>query len=306
MDGMEKCSICPRECGIDRRILTGGCGVKDKLRVARAALHFWEEPCISGTRGSGTVFFSGCSLRCVYCQNQEISRGMAGREISPERLTEIFFELEEKGANNINLVTADHFLPVIRKSVIAAKDQGIRIPFLLNTSSYLKVDLLKEMEGLIDLYLPDFKYIREEDSIRYSRAPGYPEIAKQAVSEMVRQQPKLEYGDDGAPEMLLRRGVIVRHLLLPGMLIQAKMIVRYLYETYGDRILISLMSQYTPDHSLLGEKFPEIDRKVTGREYGSLVDFARNLGITNGFVQEGEAADESFIPPFDETGVLRE
>ena len=342
----KNCILCPRKCGIDRTERPGACGVGDRLRVARAALHFWEEPCISGTKGSGTVFFSGCNLGCVYCQNRAISRGQAGREITPERLTEIFFELEARGANNINLVTGDHFLPTIAGAVEAAKQRGIGIPFLLNTSSYLCVDTLKRMEGLIDIYLPDFKYIRDQDAVRYSRAPGYPEAARAAIAEMVRQQPECAFTDEAEeggegkkekhaegkkenhaeekkdnhgegrsgfdPEQkemtdakirVLTRGVVVRHLLLPGQLIQAKMIVRYLYETYGDRIFISLMSQFTPDHEALAEHFPELDRKVLGREYRSLVDYAAGLGVTNGFMQEGEAASDSFIPAFDDTGV---
>ena len=327
----ENCRFCPRSCGIDRGSIPGACGVSSTLKVSRAALHLWEEPCISGTKGSGTVFFSGCSLGCVYCQNQAISRGKAGKEIAPERLTEIFFELEAQGANNINLVTADHFLPTVADAVEAARDQGIGIPFLLNTSSYVHVDTLKRMEGLIDIYLPDMKYIRDEDAIRYSRAPGYPEAAKAAIAEMVRQQPECVFVEEGSLAkkkeengimtpgqdeqrtgksnesagviMVLQRGVVIRHLLLPGQLIQAKLIVRYLYNTYGDQVYLSLLNQYTPDHNLLAEDYPEIDRKVTEQEYHSLIEFAAELGVTRGFMQEGEAADESFIPEFDCRGV---
>ena len=314
----EACRLCPRQCGINRTVQKGACSVGDTLRASRAALHFWEEPCISGTRGSGTVFFSGCTLRCVYCQNYAISHAAAGQEITPGRLTEIFFELEEQGANNINLVTADHFLPTIAGSIEAAKQGGLRIPVLLNTSSYIGVEILKRMEGRIDIYLPDFKYIREADAVRYSRAPGYPEAAKAAIAEMVRQQPECtfvresdrketvwkgeEAGTDGEVPVLTH-GVVVRHLLLPGLLIQSKLILRYLYETYGDRIFLSLMSQYTPDHERLAEKYPEIDRCVTGREYRSLVDYAAGLGVTRGFVQEGDVAKESFIPLFDGSGI---
>ena len=295
------CHLCPRDCGIDRNNGPGACGVGSMLKVARASLHMWEEPCISGREGSGTVFFSGCSLKCVYCQNRAISRGESGREITVERLTEIFFELEQQGANNINLVTGDHYLPVIAAAIEAVRRRGIGIPFLLNTSSYVHVDTLKMMEGLIDIYLPDFKYIRGRDAERYSRAPGYPDIAKAAIAEMVRQQPECVFSAE-RPD-LLSRGVVVRHLLLPGQLIQAKLIVNYLYNTYGDRIYISLLSQYTPDHTVLGKDYPEIDRRVTEHEYRSLVDYASGLGITKGFVQEGEAADESFIPEFDCRGV---
>ncbi|MBR6172189.1 MAG: radical SAM protein [Eubacterium sp.] len=318
-DAYNPCRLCPRECGINREKRPGACGEGITLRLARAALHFWEEPCISGRGGSGTVFFTGCNLGCVFCQNRDISQkpagsgdsrdsgivkqgmtGPKGKEISPERLTEIFFSLEAQGAHNINLVTGDHFLPTIRQAVEEAKRQGIGIPFLLNTSSYLKVDTLKRMEGLIDIYLPDFKYIRDREAIRYSRAPGYPEAAKAAVAEMVRQQPECIFSPDGE---ILQRGVVVRHLLLPGQLIQAKLIVRYLWETYGDRIYISLLSQYTPDREVLKDRFPEICRTLTGREYKSLVDYAAELGITKGFVQKEGAADESFIPLFDGTGL---
>ena len=324
-ENYDNCKLCPRNCGIDRGSTHGACGVSSTLKVSRAALHMWEEPCISGTRGSGTVFFSGCSLGCVYCQNQAISRGKAGKEIAPERLTEIFFELEEQGANNINLVTADHFLPTVAGSIENAKAQGIRIPFLLNTSSYVRVDTLKRMEGLIDIYLPDMKYIRDADAVRYSRGPGYPEAAKAAIAEMVRQQPECvfrpeeeivltvgskvdERYTEGTKESeeeirILQKGVVIRHLLLPGQLIQAKLIVSYLYRTYGDSVYLSLMNQYTPDHNLLAENYPETDRKVTEQEYHSLIEFAAELGVTRGFMQEGEAADESFIPEFDCRGV---
>ena len=300
MSDYTACRLCPRDCGIDRNKIPGACKVTSGLKAARASLHFWEEPCISGKNGSGTVFFSGCNLGCVYCQNIEISRGNAGKEITPERLTEIYFELEEQGAENINLVTADHFLPTIAGTIEAAKKEGLKIPFLLNTSSYVKVDTLKKMEGLIDIYLPDFKYIRDEDAIRYSRAPGYTEAAKAAIGEMVRQQPKCLYKPENG---LLSRGVVVRHLLLPGLLIQAKLILSYLYRTYGDRIIYSLLNQYTPNPELLSENYPEINRKVTEYEYHSLMEYAAELGIKNGYIQTGEAAGESFIPAFDLRGI---
>ena len=300
MSDYTACRLCPRDCGIDRNKIPGACKVTSSLKAARASLHFWEEPCISGKNGSGTVFFSGCNLGCVYCQNIEISRGNAGKEITPERLTEIYFELEEQGAENINLVTADHFLPTIAGTIEAAKKEGLKIPFLLNTSSYVKVDTLKKMEGLIDIYLPDFKYIRDEDAIRYSRAPGYTEAAKAAIGEMVRQQPKCLYKPENG---LLSRGVVVRHLLLPGLLIQAKLILSYLYRTYGDRIIYSLLNQYTPNPELLSENYPEINRKVTEYEYHSLMEYAAELGIKNGYIQTGEAAGESFIPAFDLRGI---
>lgn len=297
----KKCRLCPRDCKADRTKGTGYCRVGNELIVSRAALHMWEEPSISGQHGSGTVFFSGCNMGCVFCQNKAISRGEAGKTISAERLVDIFFELESQGANNINLVTGDMFVPTIRTAIEKARAKGIGIPFLFNTSSYLTVDTVRGLEGLIDIYLPDMKYIRDEDAIRYSNAPGYTEAAKAAIEEMVRQCPKCEFGDYNGESGLIRKGVVVRHLLMPGMLIQAKLIVRYLYEHYGDRIFISLMNQYTPNGELAG--FSEIDRQVTEREYESLLDYAAEIGVTNGYMQVGETAKESFIPEFDLRGV---
>ncbi len=293
----KSCLLCPRRCGVDRNKTSGYCREKSTLHVARAALHMWEEPPISGTKGSGTVFFSGCNMGCVFCQNRKISRGEVGKEITKGRLVEIFFELKEKGALNINLVTGDMFVPTIADAIEYAKREGIDIPFLFNTSSYICVETIKRLEGLIDIYLPDLKYIREEDAIRYSNAPGYPEAAKSAIAEMVRQQSKCVFDGEG----LLKKGVVVRHLLMPGMLIQAKLITKYLYDTYNDSIYVSLMNQFTPNGELLN--YPEIDRKVTKNEYDSLVEYAVNLGLTNGYVQEGETALESFIPDFDLQGV---
>lgn len=261
----------------------------------------WEEPCISGMNGSGTVFFSGCNMGCVFCQNKKISRGETFKEITIDRLTDIFFELEDKGANNINLVTGDMFIPSIRIAIERAKDRGIGIPFLFNTSSYLSLDAVKSLDGLIDIYLPDMKYIREQDAIKYSRAKGYVEAAKDAIDEMVRQCPECIFETHNGDENILQKGVVVRHLLIPGMLIQAKLIVKYLYGKYGDRIYISLMNQFTPNGEL--ENYPEIDRKVTKREYDSLIDYSAEIGVKNGYMQVGETAKESFIPNFDCEGV---
>ncbi|MBE5856778.1 MAG: radical SAM protein [Lachnospiraceae bacterium] len=299
----ENCTLCPRNCGVNRNETIGYCREKSVLHVARAALHMWEEPCISGISGSGTVFFSGCNMGCVFCQNKAISRGETGKYIDEARLADIFFELEDKGANNINLVTGDIFIPTIISAIEEAKKRGIKIPFLLNTSSYTNIETLKALEGLIDIYLPDFKYIREEDAIKYSNAPHYPNVAKAAIEEMIRQQPECIFGDEPqGVEHLLKKGVIVRHLLMPDMLIQAKLIVRYLHEKYKDQIYLSLMNQFTPNESL-SKSHPEISRKVTEAEYNSLVDYAANLGITKAYIQEGDTAEESFIPQFDCTGV---
>ncbi|WP_330375741.1 radical SAM protein [Butyrivibrio proteoclasticus] len=316
----EACKLCPRKCGVNRYETKGYCNEGAALHVSRAALHMWEEPCISGANGSGTVFFSGCNMGCVFCQNRMISRGEIGKVISTDRLVEIFWEQKERGANNINLVTGDMFIPTIVTAIEKAKSDGFDLPFLLNTSSYLEVDSVKMLDGLVDIYLPDFKYIRDEDAVKYSNARGYVEAAKAAIDEMVRQCPVTEFvvekNDSGSvnrnaegestsdysdENKIMAKGVVVRHLLMPGMLIQAKMIVKYLYERYGDKIYISLMNQFTPNGELA--QFPEINRKVTDRDYDSLVDYAANLGVTKGFMQVGETAKESFIPDFDMSGV---
>ncbi|WP_029231979.1 radical SAM protein [Butyrivibrio sp. VCB2006] len=312
----KNCRLCPRKCGLDRTVATAFCREKSDLHVSRAALHMWEEPCISGNNGSGTVFFSGCNMGCVFCQNKAISRGQVGKYISVDRLVDIFFELEDKGANNINLVTGDMFVPTIRVAIEKARNRGIGIPFLFNTSSYLELQTVKSLDGLIDIYLPDFKYIREEDAVRYSKAHGYVDAAKRAIDEMVRQCPeciferekRLDVSNAIEPQKdttndteIMKKGVVVRHLLMPGMLIQAKMIVRYLYEKYGDSIYISLMNQFTPNGEL--SEYPEIDRKVSDRDYDSLIDYAAQIGVVNGFMQVGETSKESFIPEFDCYGV---
>ena len=292
------CRLCPRECGADRAAARGRCGVGSTLKVARAALHYWEEPCISGEEGSGTVFFCGCSLGCVYCQNREISSGEAGKEISIERLGRIFLELQAKGANNINLVTAGHYLPQAAAALRLAAGQGLAIPVVYNSGGYESARELRRLEGLVDIYLPDFKYMDSAAAGRYSNAPDYPEAAKKALAEMVRQQGRPRFDGRG----MMTAGVIVRHLMLPGMLEDSKAVIRYLYETYGDAIYISIMNQYTPMPGI-GEKYPELSRALTQEEYDEAVDFALELGVENGFIQEGGTVSESFIPPFDAEGV---
>ena len=292
-----KCSLCPRMCNIDREVTTGYCGVKNTLRVARAALHFWEEPCISGEEGSGAVFFTGCNLRCVFCQNYQIARAEQGKEITVERLSEIFLELQEKKANNINLVTATHYVPQVVEALKMAKLQGLHIPVVYNCGGYETVETLKLLEGLVDIYLPDFKYVDSERAKRYSHAGNYPEVAKAALAEMVRQQPEAEFDERG----MMKKGVIVRHLMLPGGIKDSKAVVKYLYETYGNQIFVSLMNQYTPLPHVTD--YPEINRKLKKFEYDRLVDYAIALGVENGFIQEGETAEESFIPAFTNEGV---
>lgn len=294
MNKYENCLLCPRKCGINRSTgQTGVCGVSSEIKVARAALHYWEEPCISGKRGSGAVFFSGCSLHCVFCQNREISDGKAGKVISKERLSDIFMELADKGANNINLVTPGQYIPDIVWAVNDAKSRGMKLPIIYNTSGYENVTELKLLEGIVDVYLPDFKYMDSTLSARYSRAKDYPSVAKQALSEMVRQQPDVVIDDATG---LIQKGVIVRQLLLPGHVNDAKAVLKYLYDTYHDHVYISMMSQFTP---IALKDYPEINRTVTRREYERLVDYALEIGITNAFIQEGDVAKDSFIPAFD-------
>lgn len=298
MNKYKNCLLCPRKCGINRRTgQTGVCGVSSEIKVARAALHYWEEPCISGKRGSGAVFFSGCSLHCVFCQNREISDGKAGKLISKERLSDIFMELADKGANNINLVTPGQYIPDIVWAVNDAKSRGMKLPIIYNTSGYENVTELKLLEGIVDVYLPDFKYMDSTLSARYSRAKDYPSVAKQALSEMVRQQPDVVIDDATG---LIQKGVIVRQLLLPGHVNDAKAVLKYLYDTYHDHVYISMMSQFTP---IALKDYPEINRTVTRREYERLVDYALEIGITNAFIQEGDVAKDSFIPAFDCEGV---
>lgn len=298
MNKYENCLLCPRKCGTNRRTgQTGVCGVSSEIKVARAALHYWEEPCISGKRGSGAVLFSGCSLHCVFCQNREISDGKEGKVISKERLSDIFMELAGKGANNINLVTPGQYIPDIVWAVNNARSRGMKLPIIYNTSGYENVTELKLLEGIVDVYLPDFKYMDSTLSAMYSRAKDYPSVAKQALSEMVRQQPDVVIDDATG---FIQKGVIVRQLLLPGHVNDAKAVLKYLYDTYHDHVYISMMSQFTP---IALKDYPEINRTVTRREYERLVDYALEIGITNAFIQEGDVAKDSFIPAFDCEGV---
>ena len=298
-----KCDLCPRKCLVDRKKGEKGiCGQTENLKVARAALHFWEEPCISGDAGSGAVFFSGCPLHCVFCQNENIANGTVGKEISLERLVDIFLELQEKRANNINLVTPGHFVPQIVKALDQARKEGLTLPVVYNTSSYETVDTIKMLEGYVDIYLPDFKYMSPVLSKKYSHAPDYAEVAKAAIAEMVRQTGKAVFVN-GDEDNLILSGTIVRHLTLPGCMADSMQILKYLHDTYGDMIYISIMNQYTPVFEQ--KEYTELNRCVTRREYEKVLDYAFELGIENGFFQDGETARESFIPAFDYEGVRK-
>ena len=267
------------------------------VRTGLAYLHMWEEPVISGTRGSGTVFFSGCNLKCIYCQNADISYRGSGKDISDERLTEIFLELQGKSAHNINLVTPTHFVPQIAGALRAAKSEGLDIPVVYNSSAYEKAGTLKMLEGLVDIFLPDLKYFDTGLSAKLSDAPDYFAKAAEAIAEMVRQQPTAIFDEEG----IMLKGVIVRHLVLPGHTDDSKKILEYLADSYGNSVCLSLMSQYTPVRPITG--MPEMNRRVTDEEYDDVIELALSHGLDNGFIQEDGVADESFIPLFTGEGI---
>lgn len=295
---LNNCTLCPRNCKINRNNNNlGFCNMGKDLTVARASLHFWEEPIISGTKGSGTIFFSGCNLKCVFCQNYQISTNNFGKKISINRLSEIFLELQQQGAHNINLVTPTIFVPQIIQALKIAKKNGLSIPIVYNSSGYETVDTIKLLDGYIDIYLPDFKYFDNKYAVKYSKCPNYFEYAHNAIEEMIKQVGKPQFNKDG----LLTKGVIVRHMMLPGLLEDSKKIIHYLVDKYNNDIFISIMNQYTPTNNL--DKYNEINKNVPNNEYEELINLAIDLGIKNGFMQEGETQKTSFIPEFDTTGV---
>lgn len=295
---LKECRICPRSCGANRlEGKRGFCGAGAKVKIARAALHHWEEPCISGDVGSGTVFFSHCTLKCVFCQNYDISQCHSGKEVSIERLSEIYLELQQKGALNINLVTPTHYVPQIIEALKIAKGKGLTLPVVYNSSGYETIETIKLLNGYIDVYLPDMKYFDTKYSTKYSKAPGYFDYAKNALYEMVRQVGEPVFNEQG----IIQKGVVIRHLMLPGLLFDSKKIVDYVHRTYGNKVFISLMNQYTPlDHV---KDYPEINKVLNQKHYDSLINYALEIGVKNGFVQEEGTAKESFIPPFNYEGV---
>lgn len=306
-DSYRSCELCPRRCRVDRTAgRLGVCGMPADVYAARAALHYWEEPCISGTHGSGTVFFSGCPLRCVFCQNREISHEKVGFPLSTKRLADVFLKLQdEKHANNVNLVTPSHYIPHIVSALERARAHGLVIPVVYNSSGYESVDSLRMLDGLVDVYLPDFKYVSSELSQKYSGAADYFTIASLAVHEMFRQVGEPVFADDGdviEPGMM-KKGVIVRHLILPTCTDDSREVIAYLYSHFKHNIYISIMNQYTPlPHPALPY---ELDRSITDAEYEKVVGFARRMGIRNGFVQESGTVAESFVPLFDGEGIVR-
>lgn len=305
-DTYHTCTLCPRQCGADRTAgQHGACGMPSELYAARAALHYWEEPCISGERGSGAVFFSGCPLGCVFCQNREISSEHAGFPVTSERLSDIFLRLQdEDGANNINLVTAAHYVPHVVSALERAKARGLRIPVVYNSSGYESVETLHTLDGLIDVYLPDLKYVSPVLSARYSGAPNYFEAAARALDEMFRQvgSPVFADGNGKVEDGIMLRGMIVRHLILPSCTDDSIEVIRYLFSRYGHDIFISIMNQYTP---MTGFPLPdELTRGITDEEYSKVVDFACEIGVENGFIQEGGTVEESFVPIFNGEGII--
>ena len=291
MELLKNCMLCPRKCGVNRYKEKGFCGATNKVKVAYYSLHMWEEPIISGDNGSGTIFFSNCNLRCLYCQNKKISIDGYGKLITNKRLGEIMLELQDKGAHNINLVTPTHYVPNIISVLKKIKNKSLKIPVVYNTSSYENVGTIVACRNLVDIYLADLRYYDDSLGEKYSLCSNYFETATMAIDEMYRQVGKCEFDENG----LLKSGLVVRVLILPGHIDDSKKIIEYLYKTYGDDIFISIMNQYTPINKC---KYSNLNRKVTDEEYDSVVDYALDLGVKNAFVQEGEAASESFIPDF--------
>ena len=294
MDMLESCMLCPRNCKVNRHKSVGFCGASDKVKLAYYSLHQWEEPIISGENGSGTVFFSNCNLRCLFCQNKKIStdRNSYGKEISNDKLKEIFLKLQDLGAHNINLVTPTHYVPQIIDVLKEVKNKNLKIPVVYNTSSYENVSTIESLNGLIDIYLADLKYFDDELGNKYSKCNDYFKYASLAIEEMYKQTGKFQIKDN-----LLVSGLVVRILVLPGHVDDSKKIIKYLYDTYKDNIIISIMNQYTPVCKI--NDFPNLNRKLTDEEYDEVIDYACSLGIENAFVQEGETQSESFIPDFD-------
>ncbi len=301
-DNLTACRLCPRGCGVDRATRSGFCKAGPDIKMARAALHHWEEPCISGCNGSGAVFFSHCTLGCVFCQNDKISHGAVGQAVSVARLAEIFLELQAQGAHNVNLVTPTHYAPGIVAALTLARQNGLTLPVVYNCGGYERPETVRMLAPYVDVWLPDFKYAQQRLGLKYSAAPDYPEMALAGIAAMLRHTGPPVLDGKG----LLCRGVLVRHLLLPGQLADSIQAVTLLYDRFGDDILLSLMSQYTPPKhpdANFAARYPELTRRVNPRHYEALIDYAAGLGITRCYIQDGAAADSAFTPAFDLSGV---
>ena len=294
---IENCMLCPRRCGVDRRESVGFCGAGALARIALVSLHHWEEPCLTGDNGAGTVFFSYCNLRCCFCQNHEISHGGKGVEVTDERLAELFLEQQQRGAATLDLVTPTHYVPQIIHALDMARTKGFRLPVVYNSGAYETVETIESLRDYVDVFLPDLKYIEAASAKEYSQAEDYFPVASAAIRRMVEIAGSLQFDEDGQ----LRRGVLVRHLVLPGHRHESMRVLDWLWQTFGDTIQISLMNQYTPMHKAAEHK--GMNRRLTTFEYESVVNHAVDLGITNCYVQEGQTASEKFVPTFDNRGV---
>ncbi|KHD35229.1 Fe-S protein [Clostridium acetobutylicum] len=294
MDSLKNCTLCARKCGVNRlENKKGFCLSSDKVKIARVSLHAWEEPCISGKNGSGTVFFSNCTLRCVFCQNHEISCEGTGKEVSIERLSDILLEQQNRGAHNINLVTPTHYVPQIIEAIKMAKSKGLTLPILYNSNGYVNRETIKLLDGYIDVYLPDLKYFNDKYAIKYSKAPNYFNVASNAIQEMFNQVGKPVFDENG----LIKKGVIIRHLMLPGLLFDSKKVMDFIYNTFGNSVYVSIMNQYTP--TFKAENYSEINKPLNPKHYDALIDYCLSIGIENGFIQDTGTNSESFIPEFD-------
>jgi len=298
MEELKNCRLCKRNCSINRiNGEIGYCRSGLDVKIARASLHLWEEPPLSKGKGSGTVFFTNCNFSCVFCQNYKISQEGFGKDISKDKLSDVFLNLQDKGANNINLVTPTSYVPQIIEALKISKIQGLKIPIVYNTNSYENIETIKSLDGYIDIYLPDIKYYSDKYAVKYSNAPNYFETAKNSVIEMFNQVGDIELSSDG----IMKKGVIVRHLMLPGLLFDSKKILDFVYNTFNNRAYLSLMNQYTPFYKSCDYK--EIDRKISRKSYDALINYALSIGIEKGFIQEDETQSESFIPDFDLRGI---
>lgn len=298
LEMLKQCKLCIRNCNVNRlNGQLGFCKSSKYLKVARAELHLWEEPCISGEKGSGTIFFSNCNLSCVFCQNHIISQEGTGKEISIERLSEIFLELQSKGANNINLVTPTHYVPQIIEALKSAKEKGLTIPILYNTNGYDSIETIKVLKGYIDVYLPDFKYFDDKYALKYSKIKGYRNNVLDILKEMVTQVGRPIFSDEG----IIEKGVVIRHLMLPGLLFDSKKVIDDIYNNFGDDVYISIMNQYTPMHKACD--FPEINKPLNPKHYDCLIDYALDLGVKNGFIQDTGTNNEAYVPSFNNEGV---
>lgn len=288
----KNCKICPRECSVDRSKQAGACGATDKMKVALVSIHNYEEPCISGTEGSGTVFFSNCNLRCVYCQNFKISRDGYGKEITVQRLADIFIEQQNRGVNNINLVTPTMYVDQIIESIKIARKNGLKIPIVYNSSGYEKVETIKKLAGYIDIYLPDFKYASNRLALRYSGVNNYVKSAISSISEMIKQVGKPVFNDKG----IMVKGVVIRHMILPNNVLNSKMVLKNIAKLFKDDAMVSVMAQYFPTGN--AAKYPEINRKITKEELAEVEECLQDLNITNGYIQELGEHEEEYVPDF--------